>query len=95
MSLRAYRVIEVKSETSSFNLWHDQKLVQFLDKEVWFSDNLNSHGTGLTEVPVRILERAVRMATKLNLGEETVRRLERDIAAVKSTGEKSVTYYCY
>jgi len=96
MSVRAYRFIEIKTEKkSSFNLFHDWKLKDFLDKEADFYGYLNSGGTGIAEVPVEVLERALRMAAKLGLSETTVERLEQDIAAVKSTGEKSVTYYCY
>ena len=96
MSVRAYRFIEIKTEKeSSFNLFHDWKLKDFLDKEADFYGYLNLGGTGIAEVPVKVLERALRMAAKLGLSETTVRRLEQDIAAVKSTGEKSVTYYCY
>lgn len=95
MSMRAYRVIEIKMEVSSFNLWHDRALINFLDEEAQFSANLSSDGTGLAEVPVKMLERAVRMSAKLNLAEETVKRVQQDIAAAKSNGDESVTYYCY
>ena len=80
MSVRAYRFIEIKTEEkSSFNLFHDWKLKDFLDKEADFYGYLNSGGTGITEVPVKVLARALRMAAKLGLSETTVRRLEQDI----------------
>ena len=96
MSVRAYRFIEIKTEKeSSFNLFHDWKLKDFLDREADFYGYLNSGGTGLAEVPVKVLERALRMASKLGLSEATVKRLEQDIAAAKSSRDESVTYYCY
>ena len=94
MSVKAYRVIEVKMETASFNLWHDHKLMQLLDGEGDFSSNL-SDGVGLTQVPVKLLKRAVRMSTKLDINKETVKQLQEDIAAAKANGEDHVTYYCF
>jgi hypothetical protein len=69
--------------------------MQFLNAEADFFSSLGSDGTGLVSVPVKTLQRAVRMVAKLNLSEETVKRLERDIAAVKSAGDETVTYYCF
>jgi len=39
MSISANRIIEIKVEESynSFNLWHDRKLMDFLDEEANFS----------------------------------------------------------
>jgi hypothetical protein len=94
MSIRSYRIIEITSEEASFNLWHDRKLMNFLDGEAQFSSYL-SDGVGLADVPVRILKRAVRMSVKFNLSNETVERLKRDIASAKSNGDETVTYYCF
>jgi hypothetical protein len=94
MSVNAHRIIDLKLETSSFDLWHDEKLTQFLEEEVRLSSNLNSYGTGLLEVPVETLERAVKMADELDLDEDTVGGLRLDIAAAKSTRNEIVTYYC-
>ena len=94
MSVRAYRIIEITSEEASFNLWHDRKLMDFLDGEAQFSSYL-SDGVGLADVPVSILKRAVRMAAKLDLSIETLKRLKQDIESVKSSGDETVTYYCF
>ena len=97
MSVRAYRVVEIISEEPSFNVYHDHKLVQFLEteSEAGFYAYLNSYGSGLVDVPIRVLERAVRMSAKLDLGEEIVKRLKQDIAAAKSNKDESVTYNCF
>jgi hypothetical protein len=76
-------------------LWHNEKFTQFLEEEVGLSSNLNPYGTGLLEVPAEVLERAVRMANELSLDEDNVAGLQQDIIAAKSTGEESVSYYCY
>lgn len=94
MSVRAHRIIEFKLEASSFDLWHNEKFVQFLEEEVRLSSNLNSYGTGLLEVPVEILERAIRMADELGLNEDDVEGLQQDIVATKSSRNEFVSYYC-
>jgi hypothetical protein len=95
MSLRAYRIIEITSEEASFNLWHDHELMQFLHAEADFFGGLGSDGTGLTSVPVGILQKAVRRATKLKLSAETVKRLKQDVAWAKSNKDETVTYHCF
>ena len=96
MSVRAYRFIEIKTEKkSSFNLFHDWNLKDFLDKEADFYGYLNSGGTGIAEVPAKILEKAVKMSAELDIDEKTVKQLKRDIAVAKSNKDEYITYYCY
>ena len=91
MSVRAYRVKKIEHEESdSFNLWHDDKLVDFLDSECNFFAGLTNEGTGLVEVPVEALQKAVE---KLELDDELKEALKRDIEAHRDDGY--VTYYCY
>ncbi len=94
MSVKAYRVIEITSETSSFSLWTDRELINFLDKEILFSFYLNSDGTGMVEIPLNVLEKAVQLSSQLNLADDTVNQLLRDIRAAKSKNEGALTYYC-
>ena len=95
MSVEAHRIIELKVESSSFDLWHNEKFTQFLEEEVRESSNLDLYGTGLLEMPLEVLERAVRMADELGLDEDDVERLQQDIVVAKSTRTELVTYYCY
>jgi len=97
MSVKANRVIEIKIETeySSFNLWHDRKLIDFLDSDGGFFRGLTSDGTGLAEVSVEVLEDAVSKASELELDEDTVANLKKDIAWAKENNEEFVQYYCY
>ncbi len=94
MSVTAHRVSEFKFEHSSFDLWHSEKLAQFLEEEVKLSSSLNSYGNGLIEVSVETLERVIRMAEELDLDEDTIAGLRQDIAAAESEGRELVTYYC-
>lgn len=94
MSVRAHRVIELRLEASSFDLWYKEKFIQFLEEAVGVSSNLNSYGTGLLEIPLEVLERAVRMADELEIDEDDVGGLQQDILAAKSTRNDFVSYYC-
>jgi len=97
MSVKANRVIEIKIETeyNSFNLWHDRKLMDFLDTEADFFSQLSFDGTGISEVPVEVLESAVSKAIELELDEDTVSNLKKDIAWANEHNEVSVQYDCY
>jgi len=97
MSVRAYRIIKIDVEESydSFNLWHDSKLVSFLDEEASFFSSLSTDGTGVTEVSVETLEGAVKQADKLGIDTATVENLKKDIAWAKSQDAEYVQYYCY
>ncbi len=91
MSVRAYRVKKIDYVTpNSFNLWHDDKLVDFLDSECDFFAGLTNEGTGLVEVPVEALQKAVE---KLELDDELRKALMKDIEACRDDGY--VTYYCF
>lgn len=90
MSVRAYRVNKIDyEEYNSFNLWHDNELVDFLDREYGLYEGM-SDGTGLVELPVEALEEAIK---KLTLDDELVKALKRDIETCRESGY--VTYYCY
>jgi hypothetical protein len=51
MSVSANRIIEIKVEESynSFNLWHDRKLMDFLDEEANFFSRLSDDGAGVSQ----------------------------------------------
>ena len=97
MSVSANRIIEIKIEQSynSFNLWHDRKLMDFLDTEADFFSQLTFDGTGVSEASVEVLEKAVSKAVELELDEDTIANLKMDIAWAKANDEEFVQYYCY
>ena len=97
MSVSANRIIEIKIEQSynSFNLWHDKKLMEFLDDEADFFSQLTDDGTGVAEASVEVLENAVSKAVELELDDDTVANLKKDIAWAKANDEEFVQYYCY
>jgi len=97
MSVHANRIIKIEIEESynSFNLWHDRKLMDFLDSEADFFSQLTADGTGVSEASVEVLEDAVSKADELELDADTVDNLKKDIAWAKEHNETNVQYYCY
>jgi hypothetical protein len=97
MSVSANRIIEIKVEESynSFNLWHDRKLMDFLDTEANFFSRLSDDGAGVSEVSVEVLEKAVSMALELELDSDTVSNLKKDIEWGTANDQESVQYDCY
>ncbi len=97
MSIRAYRVISHILEDPSFNLYQNRELVNFIEteSEAGFYSYLNSYGSGEVDVPVNVLEKAVKTAKQLELDKATVKQLQQDIAFAKSNDEESVTYSCF
>ena len=94
MSINAYRVIDIKMGNVSFNLFRDGSLADFLDNEIQLYGRIHD-GTGMIDIPVIILKKALRQSAKLNLGEKTVLSLRSDIASAKSSKDEVVTYYCF
>jgi len=96
MSNRAHRVIEIKyAASSSFDLGHDKKLFRFLDNEMEITDQLNTHGSGMVNIPVDKLKQAVKMAEKLELNEDTVKQLQQDVAFAIKHHNEFVLYDCF
>ena len=97
MSVSANRIIEIKVEESynTFNLWHDSKLMDFLDTEADFFSRLSDDGTGISEVSIEVLEKAVSMSVELELDDDTVTNLKKDIAWAKANDQEFVQYDCY
>jgi len=90
MSVRAYRVKRIEHEQSdSFNLWHDEGLVKFLEEKGCLSQ-LNDDLGGLIEIPIDVLKEALQ---KVNMSEETRISISKDIEICQDAGY--VTYYCF
>jgi hypothetical protein len=97
MSIQARRIIEIKTEKkyTSFNLWHDKKLMEFLNSESNFYSQLTDDGMGIGEASVEVLEKAIAQASELELDADTIANLKKDIAWAKAHNEEFVQYYCY
>jgi len=96
MSVRAYRVNKISTaKSSTFNLWYDKELMNFIEHQSDFMDSLNMDGNGITEIRVEVLERALAKAKELNLESDTVKAIKRDIAWAKRHDEEYISYSCF
>ena len=94
MSINAYPVFDFKLGKVSFNLFRDRDLVDFLDTEMQLYSEIHD-GTGIINIPVKILQKALGQSGKLGLQEKTVARLQSDLAMAKAKKEDIITYYCF
>jgi len=94
MSIRAHRVIEVKTFGESFSLWHEDEIVNWLDEHTPFFRSLNEDSCGLTEVSVKDLKT---MLSEIGgkIDEDTKKAIEKDIRFAEKRGDEYVQYYCY
>jgi hypothetical protein len=97
VSINAHRIRNnnLDTERASFNVWHDEKFIDFLNEEIQFYMSLNSYGTGIVDVPVELLEKAVDAPKKYDLDEDTVSQIKSDVESAKSNKDEVVTYYCF
>ena len=95
MSVRAYRVVQIIMEESSFNLWQNRDFVNFLDSEMIFSEYLNNEGTGIVDVPLELLEKALNISKELSLDDVVVERIKADVEYARSNKDEYVSYYCF
>ena len=90
MSVRAYRVTKIEHEIdNTFNLWHDDKLMDFLDSEYGFYESLSDNGVGFVKLPIEALQEALK---KVEMDKELKEAIQKDIEACR---DGYVTYYCY
>jgi len=66
LSINAYPVFDDRMGKVSFNLYRDGDLVEFLDTEMQLYSEIHD-GMGMINIPVKILQKALRQSGKLNL----------------------------
>ena len=69
--------------------------MRLLDEEIQLYMSLNSYGTGIVDMPIELLEKAVNSPKKFNLDEDTISQIKSDIESAQSSKEEVVTYYCF
>jgi len=94
MSIRAHRVTEIKTSGESFNLYHDEDVINWLEEHTSFFCFLNDDSCGLTDVSVKDLKT---MLSEIGggLDEDARKSIEKDIEFAESQGDSYVQYYCY
>ena len=94
MSVRAYKIIRKELEDNpSFNLWHDEKLVDYLAENTDFYGLLNDEGTGTTELEVAEIKKIIKQSKQLELDKETVEQLKKDIEGLNDNDW--IEYECF
>jgi hypothetical protein len=89
MSVRAYRINHIDfQDDPSFNLWHDESLMQFLAGRA----NISEDRIG---VDVEVLEKVVNKAKELGLNEWQIKALQDDIKWAKDKGDTYIEYECF
>ena len=92
MSAKAYRVEAIKCSGQSFDLSSDEDLVNFLNWEERLLGQLNESGSGLVEISVETLKKAL---TEVNLRPETKKAVENDIDWAKRKNQDWIRYYFF
>ena len=91
MSVRAYRIKHIEAEAfETFNLWHNDELVDLLD--VYEKNGLNTDGVGIIEFGLDELTEALEIAEQEKT-KEILRKMITDVKASKD-GEY-IKYECY
>jgi len=96
VSVRAHRILKVEyAPNTSFNLWHDKKLIEFFDSHNYsgFCSQMNDNGGGVVSVEVSVIKEALEKVMELELDLYTVKQLKADIEAVGD--EPTIDYDCF
>jgi len=95
MSVRAYKVVALQyAQSPSFNCWHDEKLMDFLEGEEIY-DGRNSEGGGTMEMSVEVMQKALDKGKELELDEYACEAIRTDIAWAKKKGRDYIRYECF
>lgn len=90
MSVRAHKVKKIDYDNAeSFNLWHDDKIVDYLSCEL---TGLNQDSCGIIEVAVNKLEK---MFEDLKLNKEDYDVLWKNIQDAKEKDENYLMFWCF
>lgn len=93
MSVRAYKIItkEIESEPS-FNLWHDQDLIDLLQRKGEYDENIGDSGSGTMGFSVASIKYALKHY-KWEKEDYRKDQLEKDIKGL--TNDDWIEYECY
>lgn len=90
MSIGAYRVNQIELGGETFNLWHDEKVAQYLNDNGHF-DSLNADMCGVMEIPVTTLEAMLEIADD----DEVKNNIKIDIAFANENKKEYLLYECF
>jgi hypothetical protein len=91
MTKWARRVIEIKYADPSFNFRDNQLLIDFLNNESNMDFDIQSN-SGMVDIPVKVLVKAIRKSVDLRLDEKTIALINNDIKVAIENKEETVLY---
>ena len=94
MSVRAHRVDNIEYQSGTFNLWYDEKVVEWLENHTYFFEYLTPDGDGLALVRVCDLKKMLEEIGN-DLPKELYDAIQEDIHFVEGKGKDYVAYYCF
>ena len=90
MSIGAYRVNQIELGGETFNLWHDEKVAEYLDNKGYF-EQLNMDLCGFIDIPVTALEAMLEIADD----DEVKNNIKIDIAFANENKKEYLLYECF
>lgn len=94
MSVRAYKVLKMElADNPSFNLWHDEKIVDFLNENDDFNSQMNDNGGGYITVSVKSIRKILANLEEFELDELDIEQLRKDIEGLEDGNY--ITYSCF
>lgn len=98
MNIWAHRVNHIEyAEEASFDIFRDEAFLDMLDElddDGFVKERILSQ-SGMVDVPVKALRKALKSSAKLGLGEQTIRSLKQDIAFAEAKKQDTVLYDCF
>ncbi len=90
MSVRAYKVEQLKLGKNSFNLSFDTKITDYLNRS-GYTESLGVFSNGLLELPLEAVQEIVNFD---GISDDTKKQLSEDIRWAKRRKIDSINYYC-
>ena len=95
MSVRAYKIVKraVTDEFPTFNLWHNQKIVDWIEANTDYSlSGISENGGGTLELSIEEMEALLKAK---EITDEEKKSFEEDLRWAKEHNEDHITYECF
>ena len=92
MSVRAHRVNKIEYGGESFNLYHDDKAIEWLESNTNFFEKLDMDCCGISDVSVEDLKKLVKAK---GIDKETTKAILEDIRWAEAEKNDWIQYYCF
>ena len=94
MSTRAYRIIKIeRADYPSFNLWHDDKLIKFMQDNGEYNELLTEGGGGTIDISIETIEKVLNEYKELD--EYAREAFTKDLEYANKNNDTYITYDCF